>query len=225
MKAMVTPCVFFLSIGKGNTSLGRLAHPRLLMILFRFFNHLSESRWNYVASFFADAAAILLLLALSIYDYRGEGPIVYGTALFFGVLTWTLYEYVFHRWLFHGNPSPLTGGHQKHHEQVDRLLSMPFLTGPAIYAGLYFTLRSFFSDGTTAAFTFAYALSYLYYGFLHHSSHFMEINLPFWKRMRAHHLLHHKFPDKNFGFTTTIWDRVFRTHYPRIRAEREATGI
>lgn len=211
---------FFLVNRKRKQQFG---YTRFLVIVLRFFDKLSEQRWNYIASFVADAVAVLLLISLSVFHYQDEGPLVYAAAVIGGVLTWTFYEYAFHRWLFHGNSSVLTGGHQKHHDQVDRLLSMPFLTGPAIYAGLYFVLRLFLSEGTTASFTAAYALSYVYYGFMHHSSHFMEIDLSFWKKMRAHHLLHHKFPDSNFGFTTTIWDRVFGTYYPRTKTRTEIT--
>ncbi|MCE9598153.1 MAG: sterol desaturase family protein [Spirochaetia bacterium] len=191
--------------------------------MLRFFDQLTETKWNYVASFIADTIAVFALMLTVYFTYRGEAAGWYLLAMVAGIVTWTLYEYVFHRWIFHGS-TPLAAGHSKHHNDVDRLLSMPFLTGPAIYAVIFFSLRILVNDGLAAAYTTAYAISYLYYGFLHHSSHFMEIDLKLWKKMRAHHLLHHKFPDRNFGFTTSIWDRVFGTHYAIQKPRRTGTS-
>ncbi len=181
------------------------------MSLIRLFTQLTEQKWNYVASFVVDLASVLFLAAASILLAQ-EGPEWrHAAALVLGTLTWTFYEYVFHRWIFHGSATPLKAGHSKHHQNVDLLLSMPFFTGPAIYALMFFAVRLAAGDSVAAAFTGAYALSYVYYGALHHSSHFMDINLNFWRRMRDHHLLHHIYPSKNYGFTTTLWDRVFGT--------------
>lgn len=190
--------------------------------MFQFFEQISEKKWNYVASFVADSLAILTLILTTYLTYAGESVWWYILAFVLGIVTWTVYEYVFHRWIFHGS-TPLALGHGKHHDDADRLLSMPFATGPAIYLAMFLLLRFLIGDGLAAAFTTAYAISYLYYGFLHHSSHFMEIDLKLWKKMRAHHLLHHKFPDRNFGFTTSFWDRVFGTHYAIARVKRPPT--
>lgn len=218
--------VLFLSTAKGHAQRVCVPIPALLIqrkpVLLRLFDYLSEQKWNYVASFIVDGLAAAALLVFAAVRFEAQAAWHYAAAVFLGILVWTLYEYTFHRWLFHGNPSVLTGGHQKHHDEATRLLGMPFFTGPAIYAVLFFSLASFLPPGLAAAFTGAYALSYLYYGALHHSCHFMEIKSGTWRRLRAHHLLHHRFPDKNFGFTTTFWDRVFKTRYPvstRSRAD------
>lgn len=193
--------------------------PRIGLI--RFFTQLTQQKWNYVASFVVDIASVLVLALVSVLTATSGPEWRHAVAVLLGALTWTFYEYVFHRWVFHGRATgSLKAGHSKHHQNVDLLLSMPFFTGPAIYAFLFFMVRFAAGDSAAAAYTGAYALSYVYYGAMHHSSHFMDLNLGFWKRMRDHHLLHHTYPDKNYGFTTTFWDRVFGTLvHPQSEAE------
>lgn len=179
-----------------------------------------------MASFAADLACVGVLACVAVLSAE-RGSVWHLAAAVLGVLTWTFYEYAFHRWIFHNSATgSLKSGHSKHHQNVDLLLSMPFFTGPAIYTVMFFSIRIAAGDSYAAAYTGAYALAYVYYGALHHSSHFMDINLSVWRKMRDHHLLHHVYPDRNFGFTTTLWDRVFGTlHIEALSDDSKPTNV
>lgn len=45
-------------------------------------------------------------------------------------------------------------------------------------------------------------------GFVHANSH----ESPCRETPGSHHSIHHHFPRKNYGITTSLWDRVFRSH-------------
>jgi len=54
---------------------------------------------------------------------------------------------------------------------------------------------------------------YVLYDMLHYSMHHFNIKSGYIRKIRRHHMRHHSLtPDKRFGVTSDIWDRVFGTH-------------
>lgn len=155
-----------------------------------------------------------------------SNPIHVLVALAFGALLWTLTEYAVHRWLMHQTRTPLLrklwiATHRDHHRMRDmddpthRSLSLavsaPILGGAMLITALAFT--SFLPVAIAAGF----ALGFCWYETLHFAEHDPRISrrvtLPwFAHRQRLHASHHFDRMSSNFGFTTSLWDRAFRTY-------------
>ncbi|NOY92440.1 MAG: hypothetical protein GXP55_14695 [Deltaproteobacteria bacterium] len=139
-------------------------------------------------------------------------------ALALGALSWSLLEYVIHRWA--GHDRRLRGNifereHTRHHSRGDYFaaswkkagaaaLLMALVIGPAILVA-----------GPVGGITYAAGLAgfYLYYEILHRREHTHEGVGPYGRWARRHHFYHHFVdPSMNHGVTSPVWDLVFRTY-------------
>jgi sterol desaturase/sphingolipid hydroxylase (fatty acid hydroxylase superfamily) len=148
-----------------------------------------------------------------------------------GLLFWSLFEYVAHRFLFHWIPKTprstkfvytLHGNH--HHYPRDRQrLFMPPLPSLLIAITLFLFMRV--GMGTYAFMFFpGFVLGYLLYGSMHYAIH--AWNPPFkWMKplWRNHHLHHYKNEHLGFGVSSTLWDHVFGTMFD-LNKEQEDQG-
>jgi len=142
-----------------------------------------------------------------------------GTVFFcFGILTWTLTEYLMHRFVFHWIAPSKTGKafhyalHGYHHDNptdYNRLFIPPV---PAIlFLLLFFGIFYLFMGNMAWFFTPGFEIGYLIYSLMHYFMH-TKVKLPFMYFMSFHHHLHHyRMPEKAFGVSSRFWDRVFRT--------------
>ncbi|MEP7279972.1 MAG: sterol desaturase family protein [Bacteroidota bacterium] len=145
-----------------------------------------------------------------------------------GMLFWTLFEYLMHRFVFHFIAhSPRTQRivyivHANHHEyprDKERLFMPPVPS--FITAAVVFTLQYLALANNAFMFFPGFLLGYLMYGTMHYAIH--AWNPPFkWMKplWRNHHLHHYKEQEKGFGVSTTIWDRVFGTMFD-LNKEKE----
>ena len=153
----------------------------------------------------------------------------YITLIFLaGVLSWTLFEYLMHRFAFHYVAhSPRAQRivyivHANHHEyprDKERLFMPP--APSLIMASVVFTLQFLLMGNNAYIFFPGFLLGYLLYGTMHYAIH--AWNPPFrWMKplWRNHHLHHYKEQEKGFGVSTTIWDRVFGTMFD-LEKEKE----
>jgi sterol desaturase/sphingolipid hydroxylase (fatty acid hydroxylase superfamily) len=137
-----------------------------------------------------------------------------------GVFTWTLAEYVLHRWVFHWtNDTPwgkrihflLHGVHHDFPNDKDRLV-MPLLTSVPLavlfYTLFHVTLGHSLGDPFFAGFT----LGYMFYDGTHYFVHHFAPKSRWGKLLRRHHMTHH-FADHDggFGVSSPLWDYVFQT--------------
>lgn len=146
-------------------------------------------------------------------------PFLFFSAFF----TWTLAEYLLHRYVFHyirednkliqAFHFALHGYHHQEPNDANRLFMPPV---PAaliltLFLGLFYLMMKEYAWIFLAGFE----TGYLTYSFVHYSVHTRKApkTLHFlWK----HHALHHfKYPDKAFGVSSRLWDRVFGTMPPR----------
>ncbi|MEQ8926691.1 MAG: sterol desaturase family protein [Fulvivirga sp.] len=141
-------------------------------------------------------------------------------ALFlFGLLAFSLVEYLMHRYLFHMQVYTKARAkmqyimHGVHHEfpkDKDRL-AMPPLASLTIATVLLFLFRLIMDDyvfGFLPGFLTGYA-SYL---FVHYIVHAFQPPKNFFKTLWVHHGIHHyKDNEKAFGVSSPLWDYVFRT--------------
>lgn len=148
---------------------------------------------------------------------------VIGT-LVLGFVTWTLAEYVMHRFVFHYEPThPILKWiwyliHGVHHEQPQcktRLVMPPVLSIPLSF--LFFGLFHFTGVvlhaplGVAPAFA-GFLIGYLAYDMLHYAEHHLSMRWGILKFLKRNHLLHHfKTPEDRFGVSSPFWDLIFGT--------------
>jgi sterol desaturase/sphingolipid hydroxylase (fatty acid hydroxylase superfamily) len=93
------------------------------------------------------------------------------------------------------------------------LIAMPWLlTAPTIFGLWYFcavVLRLPLSSACLAG----WPAGSVWYSLVHHSHHHWDIRTSWLCKLRAHHRIHHRFPEFNFGVTMRLWDNVFGTRY------------
>lgn len=144
-----------------------------------------------------------------------------------GAALWTLYEYVFHRFVFHAvrtlPDSRLLFAlhftvHGVHHlVPMDRMrLVMPPLLLAALAAPVTAGIRALGVPWAHTAALQAGTLSgYVAYDMLHYAFHHARIRPgSALHAAKAHHMDHHyRDPDAGFGVSSPLWDWVFRTDF------------
>jgi sterol desaturase/sphingolipid hydroxylase (fatty acid hydroxylase superfamily) len=138
-----------------------------------------------------------------------------------GVFIWTFTEYLLHRFLFHFEGESdtakrihyvLHGVHHHYPRQKEKLF-MPPVPGLALVFVLYLIFGLILKD---AVFVFLAGLitGYLVYVFIHYFIHTTRPPRLLEKLWTHHFLHHHRYPERCFGVSTHIWDRIFRTMPP-----------
>ncbi|KAK9309606.1 hypothetical protein QLX08_000823 [Tetragonisca angustula] len=142
----------------------------------------------------------------------------------FGILLWTLLEYVLHREIFHYKP-PINSKllitlhfllHGVHHKAPfdNRRLVFPILPA-ALTLKVLLMIYSMVFPQTTLYFIAAGTLTgYIFYDlthyYLHHGAPKVGTYMYLMKRNHNyHHFLHH---DLGFGISSKLWDYMFRTN-------------
>jgi sterol desaturase/sphingolipid hydroxylase (fatty acid hydroxylase superfamily) len=143
----------------------------------------------------------------------------------FGFLTWTLLEYVLHRFVFHLVPDGTFEGklrqfmvHGYHHEFPNdrmRLVAPLLLSAPigALIAAIYVLLLGRYDWMMWYAGT---VIGYLAYDWTHYYTHHFRPTTRLGKFLRRYHMEHHyKDSDSHFGISSPLWDWVFGTAHTR----------
>ena len=141
-----------------------------------------------------------------------------------GLLSWTLGEYVLHRFLYHDikDASYNKGFHYLfhgiHHEYPNDskrivLPPIPSLGIASVLFGFFYGLFWLISGSGDLAFVFApgFVNGYVAYMLVHYTVHKVPSPKKFnfwWRHHNIHHFQQH---DRAFGVTTPIWDIIFRT--------------
>jgi sterol desaturase/sphingolipid hydroxylase (fatty acid hydroxylase superfamily) len=169
-------------------------------------------------AYFADFAIYSVILALLlVLGLRGADPAVRIHALsavVFGMLAWTLFEYVLHRFVLHGG-SRIAPLHTRHHELPRAYIGTPTWLSTAVIA-IFVFLPGWLglSLNTGAGLTAGVVIGFLWYGLAHHAIHHRQPRfLAAWlaAASRRHFRHHGSSGAGNFGVTTPLWDRLFGT--------------
>ncbi|WP_316839393.1 sterol desaturase family protein [Pedobacter gandavensis] len=143
---------------------------------------------------------------------------------FVGMFTWTFFEYLVHRFLFHFEATTKIGKrlvyifHENHHEyprDKNRLFMPPVpsvlmaLLVLLLFYGL--SLLLFGSAGYALLFFSGFISGYLIYVSIHYAIHAFRPPKYMKVLWRNHHLHHYKHPDKAFGVSSMLWDTLFGT--------------
>jgi sterol desaturase/sphingolipid hydroxylase (fatty acid hydroxylase superfamily) len=155
----------------------------------------------------------------------GQGAPAIAGWMAFGVFSWTLLEYLLHRFLFHFEPDPgselqkdasflIHGIHHDYPWDRDRLVMPPTVTA-VIAVVVWFGFR--WMGRLEYAWFGGLVAGYVWYDLTHYYLHHAAPSSAAGKWLRKYHLVHHfQTPDRRYGITTPLWDFVFGT-YPRDR--------
>lgn len=173
----------------------------------------TSSPINYWATFVTDAMAAAGFGWLAATSYTGSLAVA-AVLVIAGFLSWTLAEYLLHRFLLHGSSPAPRREHAKHHRDTRALVSTPLLTIPLIALAIWAALAAATSIGIAALATFGLYAGYNYFVVVHHMQHshpeLLARSRFFGRNLRLHEL-HHRHPETHFGISSALWDRAFGT--------------
>lgn len=168
---------------------------------------------------------VLFFLARAFSEQGGAAILPVFGVYAVGLTSWSLTEYLLHRFLFHWEPRSAALKrawylvHGVHHEQPQcktRLVMPPILSIP-----LAFLFYGFFKMllGTVlgvplwiAPLFAGFVTGYIGYDMMHYAEHHLSMKWGFLKFVKRYHLLHHyKTPERRFGVSTPLWDYIFGT--------------
>lgn len=142
----------------------------------------------------------------------------YALAALLGGFTWTLAEYLLHRFDGHGmkGKTRFSREHLAHHADPTYFAPSSHKAVAAVFVVTPMSLVGWFvAGGQGIVFAVAFTATYLTYEFLHRRIHTHPPLTAYGAWARRHHLHHHhNGPDLNHGVTFDLWDRVFGTLAP-----------
>jgi len=168
--------------------------------------------FSYWIGFFTDPLTVAFILGWELFA-MGSHPLVLAAAFAGGLLTWTLMEYCFHRWVYHTGKTVLHAGHALHHEDPKMLIGMPWFLITSFVLGLWYVFTFWLEVRYASGFVAGLLSGFIFYYCFHHIHHHFNPKYSWYRRLRAHHKVHHQMPGTNFGVTNRLWDRVFGTTY------------
>lgn len=145
-----------------------------------------------------------------------------------GLFIWTFTEYFLHRFVFHFTPKGklmerihfiFHGVHHDYPNDAKRLVMPPSVSIPLATA-FYLLFTLFMTKYVVAAFFAGFITGYLFYDMTHYALHHANFKAGFWKKLKKHHMLHHYAePDKGYGVSSELWDKIFSSEF----SERKTT--
>jgi sterol desaturase/sphingolipid hydroxylase (fatty acid hydroxylase superfamily) len=201
--------------GCWNLSDGNAVRKRNLMRILR----LEHSKSVYVADFALYGLALVALAVILTLEGPGKQRPELLVFILFGLLGWTLIEYLLHRFVLHGMP-PFRTWHAEHHQRPAALICTPTVLSGSLIIVLIFLPAWALSDlWSASALTFGIVAGYLAYSVTHHAIHHWRTRSVWLKRRKHMHALHHQAqgPVGYFGVTSVFWDIVFGSMPPRQR--------
>lgn len=141
-----------------------------------------------------------------------------------GLLFWTATEYSLHRFVFHYVPKAKWGQrlhfifHGVHHDYPnDRLrLVMPPSVSIPLAIGFYFLFKLLLPIAWLPSFFAAFMIGYLIYDMFHYAFHHSSLKNPILKKLKQHHMRHHyNEPDKGYGVSSVLWDKILDSDFKK----------
>ena len=172
----------------------------------------SSSVFNYWFGYVANVSLTIWLASRAFSN--GDSQLSIGTwaiCLASGFVFWTLSEYFLHKVLYHEVETPIKVGHDLHHDEPRSLLGVPWWLTTIILVAIYYAISYFVDPAKTGVVMAAVWAGYILYCFLHHSTHHFNFKNSYFQSIRRNHLIHHAKGNVNWGITTDLWDRLFRT--------------
>lgn len=158
---------------------------------------------------------------LMIYGFQESYLTTTNAILLFvgGFMSFTLIEYVMHRFVFHLTPTTekrekfaytVHGVHHDYPKDKDRL-AMPIPLSLTLSTGFFFLFKLIMGIHVFG-FLPGFLMGYSAYLWVHYMVHAFQPPKNFWKVLWVHHGIHHyKDPGNAFGVSSPFWDMVFGT--------------
>ena len=163
------------------------------------------------------------ILALTVWMTLGRvDASAYMGLLLLGLLTWTLFEYSLHRFIFHWKTessviqSVVFVVHGNHHIDPSdpRRNMMPPIVSVPVSAAIWAALLLIMGPMGSIVFL-GFAIGYVLYDSIHYACHQLPMRRGVLRHLRRHHIRHHHARiDGNYATTGILWDWVFRTRIP-----------
>ena len=177
---------------------------------------LTRSHFSVPLSILAIIAVSLAYLAFTQFNI---GVTTFTILFVIGFFSWTLGEYLIHRFVFHMDNDKkwkrwitytFHGIHHEYPKDKDRIVMPPagaILISSIIFGGFWLILQDY-----AFAFVPGFLIGYLAYAFVHYAIHAYQPPKNFFRWLWIYHSIHHyKHPDKYFGVSTPLWDYIFNT--------------
>jgi sterol desaturase/sphingolipid hydroxylase (fatty acid hydroxylase superfamily) len=136
-----------------------------------------------------------------------------------GVLTWTLFEYLIHRYVFHYRSQRrwarrlhfiVHGSHHDYPNDVTRIATPPSISVPV--AVLFYIVCTLALGRFGLAVFAGIGFGYIFYETIHYAAHHFAMKGSAWRWLKQYHLRHHYDDDHaGYGVSSPLWDYVFRT--------------
>lgn len=165
---------------------------------------------------------IAYMLYLAVWQHQLYFLNIAGLFLF-GILVWSITEYVLHRFVFHFIPKSQFGEkihfifHGVHHDYPNdsRRLVMPPSVSILLALFFYFLFQLILGSVFIFPFFAGFLLGYLFYDITHYAIHHFNMHSKFWLAIKNHHMKHHyQDSTKGFGVSTPIWDSIIGSNFP-----------
>lgn len=172
---------------------------------------------------------IPVIIGIAMQEFQAKAQNINDIALLsgyvlFGVLFWTLLEYVLHRWVFHVKLTSDTGPwlctfhfmiHGLHHKVPFDPMRLVFPPLPGvILAVIIYTPISFILQNHNPRLILSGALlGYLCYDMIHYYLHYGNptANHHLYDMKRYHYQHHFAHQDLGYGISSPLWDIIFKT--------------
>ncbi|SEQ41180.1 Fatty acid hydroxylase superfamily protein [Solimonas aquatica] len=172
---------------------------------------LEHGKVAYYADFalYGSALAVLTTLLL-VAGPRGQAAGLCALVLL-GLCTWSLMEYLVHRFILHGM-QPFRRWHAEHHRRPTALVGAPTVLSAMLFVMLVFLPAAALAGRWQAcALLLGVLIGYQSYAMTHHAIHLWRSNQAWLQRRRRWHGLHHRRGGQatHYGVTTAFWDQLF----------------
>lgn len=187
---------------------------------------MSRTNWWLVPSTWIPITS-LLLYAAYVTPIAGESTLPLFNILlcvFWGVISWTMLEFILHRWMFHVEHWMDIGFfssswfiqvhfvmHGVHHlfpSDAYRLV-MPPWNASVIAGPIWFLWAALLPKPVLYAFFAGLTMGYISYDMMHYFLHFGGTKWTYLQSLRTHHMVHHYTNvDEGYGVSSKLWDYV-----------------
>lgn len=174
---------------------------------------LEHSRVAYAADFALYGATVAALSVLLAWRAPADLSPTLSLLVLAGLLSWTLIEYLLHRFVLHGL-QPFKRWHAEHHARPTALICAPTLLSAVLIFMLVFLPAFLLSNVWVAcALTLGVVSGYLAYAVTHHAVHHWHGSSLWLKQRKLWHALHHTRHAQpgRYGVSSNFWDRVWGT--------------
>ena len=171
---------------------------------------LEHGKLAYAADFVLLGTACGLLAAALVVWEPGDAGMRAGGLVLAGLATWTVIEYLVHRFALHGL-QPFRRWHAEHHRRPTALIGTPTVVSAGLVGLFVFSPAAALGGWwNAAAFTLGVSIGYLAYSITHHALHHWHFRGAWFRARRRAHARHHgAVRSGSYGVTTVLWDQVF----------------